>query len=255
MSAATPAGNLPLDDRSKDLKIPIITLIIFSSTFVLLRLYVSCKHRNFFQLTDHLLWTGHTLAVIGAVFAYKTSEVGGGRHVWDPIQTPEHLQRYLKWLWFGQMFNLYGMALIKLSICAYILKLDFSKGYRIVIWLSLVLHVGINIIFASVILLGECQPISKHWNLNGKGTCWGDKPKVINGYSGAATNILTDLIYTVAPLVYISRVQLPKRTLWGVRAVFLLGLMYVTPSHPIFSTQTNKPSSVPPPSRPSNFIK
>ena len=45
------------------------------------------------------------------------------------------------------------------------------------------------------------------------------------GYAGAATNILTDLIYTVAPLVYISRVQLPKRTLWGVRAVFLLGLM------------------------------
>lgn len=45
------------------------------------------------------------------------------------------------------------------------------------------------------------------------------------GYSGAATNILTDLIFTVAPLVYISRVQLPKRTLWGVRAVFLLGLM------------------------------
>jgi hypothetical protein len=119
--------------------------------------------------------------VIGAVFAYKTSDVGGGRHVWDPIQTPEHLQKYLKWLWFGQMFNLYGMALIKLSICAYILKLDFSKSYRIAIWLSLVLHVGINIIFASVILLGECQPISKHWNLNESGTCWGDKPKVING--------------------------------------------------------------------------
>jgi hypothetical protein len=47
----------------------------------------------------------------------------------------------------------------------------------------------------------------------------------IAGYSGAATNILTDLIYTVAPLMYISRVQLPNRTLWGVRAVFLFGLM------------------------------
>jgi hypothetical protein len=43
---------------------------------------------------------------------------------------------------------------------------------------------------------------------------------------GAATNIVTDLIYTFAPLVYISRVQLNKRTVWGVRIVFLLGLMY-----------------------------
>ena len=115
------------------------------------------------------------------MFAYKTAEVGGGRHVWDPIQTPANLERYLKWLWFGQLFNLYGMALIKLSICAYILMLDFSRAYRIVIWLSVVLHVGINFVFPSIILLGECQPISKHWDVAAPGTCWGDKPRVISG--------------------------------------------------------------------------
>lgn len=48
---------------------------------------------------------------------------------------------------------------------------------------------------------------------------------LLAGYSGAATNIVTDLIYTIAPLVYISRVQLNTRTIWGVRIVFLLGLM------------------------------
>lgn len=50
---------LPLEDRSNDLKIPIITLIVFSSVFVSLRLYISWRNRNFFQLTDHFLWTGH----------------------------------------------------------------------------------------------------------------------------------------------------------------------------------------------------
>lgn len=118
---------------------------------------------------------------MGAVFAYKQTEVGGGRHVWDPIQTPENLEKYLKWLWLGQLLNLYGMALIKLSVCAYILMLDFSRAYRVVIWLSVVIHVGINFVFPSVILLGECQPISKHWNLAGPGSCWGDKPRVISG--------------------------------------------------------------------------
>ncbi|KAF3006815.1 hypothetical protein E8E13_010509 [Curvularia kusanoi] len=213
MSTAPFPQGLPLDDRSKDLKIPIIALIVFSSIFVILRLYVSFRNRNFNQLTDHLLWTGHILAVAGAICSYKTNDVGGGRHVWDPILTPSNLEKYLRYLWWGQLLNLYGMALIKLSICAYILMLDFSKAYRIVIWLSVVVHIGINFVFPSVILLGECQPISKHWNTA--------EP----GYSGAATNIVTDLIYTVAPLVYISRVQLPKRTLWGVRAVFLLGLI------------------------------
>ena len=59
MSTGASTEGLPLDDRSNDLKIPIITLITFSSIFVGLRLYVSLKNRNFFQLTDHFLWTGH----------------------------------------------------------------------------------------------------------------------------------------------------------------------------------------------------
>lgn len=59
MSAPPIPAGLPLDDRSKDLKIPIVVLIIFSSIFVILRLCVSFRNRNFFQLTDHLLWTGH----------------------------------------------------------------------------------------------------------------------------------------------------------------------------------------------------
>ena len=60
MSApAAPLQGLPLDDRSKDLKIPIVTLIVFSSVFVILRLAVSWKNRSYFQLTDHFLWSGH----------------------------------------------------------------------------------------------------------------------------------------------------------------------------------------------------
>lgn len=59
MAAAGPPGDLPLEDRSNDLKTPIITLIVFSTIFVILRLYISCRNRNFFQLTDHFLWTGH----------------------------------------------------------------------------------------------------------------------------------------------------------------------------------------------------
>lgn len=48
------------------------------------------------------------------------------------------------------------------------------------------------------------------------------------GYACAAANILTDLVFTLAPLIYISRVQLPRRTLWGVRVVFLLGIITTT---------------------------
>jgi hypothetical protein len=56
--ASQPPPNLPLDDRSDAIRIPVIILIIFSSIFVILRLGVSIRKRNFFLLSDHLLWTG-----------------------------------------------------------------------------------------------------------------------------------------------------------------------------------------------------
>ncbi|KAH6864661.1 Alpha/Beta hydrolase protein [Alternaria alternata] len=225
----TPEG-LPLDDRSNALKIPIITLIIFSSVFVLLRLGINWRNRNFFLLTDHLLWTGQVIAVAGAACCYRMAEVGGGRHIWDPMLTPRNLETYLYYLWLGQLLNLYGMALVKLSVCAYIFMLDFSRTFRIIIWASVVIHVLVNVVFPTVILFGECTPYTKHWDVAGTkpGSCWSATPRVISGYSGAAVNILTDLLYTMAPLIYIARVQLPKRTIWGVRAVFLCGLITTT---------------------------
>jgi hypothetical protein len=111
------------------------------------------------------------------------AENGGGRHIYDPFMTPERLRNYLYYLWMGQLFNLIGMALIKLSVCAYIFLLDFSQGFRIVIWLSVVLHVVINVVFVCVIMFGECKPISKHWDATGTqpGSCWSAKPRVISG--------------------------------------------------------------------------
>lgn len=54
------------------------------------------------------------------------------------------------------------------------------------------------------------------------------------------SNIITDLVYVVAPIIYLSTVQLHSRTQWGLRLVFCLGLVYVSP--PLLSP--------PPPSNP-----
>jgi hypothetical protein len=195
--------NLPLDDRSAALKIPIIVLICFSSIFVLLRLGVSFKNRNFFLLTDHFLWTGHVgwphgicsspipdsdkmqvIAIAGAACCYRMADYGGGKHIYDPVfKNPANLEKYLRFLWLGQILNLYGMALVKLSICAYIFMLNFSKSFRALIWVSVVIHIGLNFIFPTIILFGECTPYTKHWDVTGTqpGHCWSTKPKVISG--------------------------------------------------------------------------
>jgi len=117
------------------------------------------------------------------------------------------------------------MAFVKGSVCAYLFMLDFSKKFRMMVWVSLAFHIATNFVFPSVILFGECRPISKHWHPEQPGRCWGPKPRTTSGYLGAASNIVTDLFYTSAPLVYLRNVQLPTRTIWGVRAVFLVALL------------------------------
>lgn len=163
------------------------------------------------------------------IAAYKTALVGQGKHVWDPFITPVRLEAYLKYLWWSQILNIYAMAAVKGSICAYLFMLNFSKLFRILIWVSVVIHISTNFIYPSVILLGECRPISFHWNKNQHGSCWDATPRLVSGYLGAASNILTDLFYTSAPLVYISSIQLSRRTKWGVRMVFLLAFVQVPP--------------------------
>lgn len=85
------------------------------------------------------------------------------------------------YLWFGQFFNLTAMALLKISICAFLLQLGFSKTYRVLIWVTVVVHVALNVIYPYVILLGECELVAKHWDPTLKGRCWSPKPRVISG--------------------------------------------------------------------------
>jgi hypothetical protein len=42
-------------------------------------------------------------------------------------------------------------------------------------------------------------------------------------YMQGVVNIITDVVYVVAPILYLRAIQLPKRTQWGLRIVFLLG--------------------------------
>lgn len=107
--------------------------------------------------------------------------VGAGRHVYDPSVTKEDTGKYLMYLWFGQYLNLTAMAALKFSICAFMLQLGFSKTYRVLIWVTVVVHVALNVIYPYIIMFGECDPIAKHWDPTLKGYCWSANPRVISG--------------------------------------------------------------------------
>lgn len=145
----------------------------------------------------------------------------------DPSVTPAMLVECLKYMYFSQFSNVLAMAFLKAALCAYLLSLNFSPRYRAIIWCAIVLVATTNFILPSIVLFGNCRPLSLRWNKNQPGSCWPRSVNAASGYTQSASNIVTDIIFTSSPLVYLKTVQLAKRTQWGLRAVFLLGLTYV----------------------------
>lgn len=62
------------------------------------------------------------------------------------------------------------------------------------------------------------------------------------------SNIITDVVYIVAPIIYLSTVQLSSRTQWGLRLVFCLGLMYVSTPFSLLAPSLSSPTQLTPPS-------
>jgi hypothetical protein len=74
---------------------------------------------------------------------------GAGRLLSDPFWQPDgvHKMIYQNHLTFAaQLLNVYGMWVVKLSICAYLLALNFSKTYRWVVWVSLITQIDAHIL-------------------------------------------------------------------------------------------------------------
>jgi hypothetical protein len=70
----------------------------------------------------------------------------------------------------------------------------------------------------------NCVPCEHNWNCAVRGYCWYTGHTVLT-YAQGVININTDVIYGVAPILYFSTIQLVKQAQWGLRIVFMLGLM------------------------------
>ncbi|KAF4547878.1 Hypothetical protein D9617_34g040580 [Elsinoe fawcettii] len=207
----------------------LIAMMVFFSAltllFVIWRLAVTFYVKRRLSLSDGLIIIAVALNVTANIHTILSTYVGQGFHSYDPSTSFDDLVKCLKLIWFAQWTNIWSMFFLKASISAYLLMLNFSPKYRVIIWCSVAMIMVCNFIFPTIALFGGCRPISYRWNKMQDGRCWPAIVDSISGYQQSVANIITDIIYSASPLVYLSSVQLPKSTQWGLRAVFLFGLI------------------------------
>lgn len=233
------------EDQRLRILIPTTVLFGLATVFLFWRCVYGFTHGRKFLVCDYLLllsWVCEIIdtrsskanvnmnntdscqagAVANVALRFILVDAALGRHFKDPSIKPDDIVRYAKLLWINQIVNIVAVAVLKWSICAYLLIADFSTFYRAIVWFSILLITAFNFL-APVLTLFGCTPIDANWNRALKGKCWA-KGTLPLSYSQGIVNIVTDVMYVVAPLIYLSQVQLPKRTQWSLRIVFILSI-------------------------------
>ncbi|KAJ4990126.1 integral membrane protein [Stagonosporopsis vannaccii] len=201
-----------------------ISIGVLSTLMLIWRVMYAIMNKRKLLFCDYLLILAGIMNVTTMGLRFKTTAFAQGRHIADPsISKPEDILGYSYYVWVGQVINLMAVAVLKWSICAYLLALKFSKVYTVIVWASIVMVTVFNCILPCMGLL-NCVPFEANWNRTVKGYCW-YKGHTVLTYAQGVSNIITDIVYVVAPILYLSTIQLARRTQWGLRIVFLLGLL------------------------------
>ncbi|KAL1801325.1 hypothetical protein ACET3X_001667 [Alternaria dauci] len=219
--------NLPT--KHLELIVVSIFMIAISTFFAVWRLAIRFKISRWMQTSDWLMILGTAMNNAAISVSIVSGFNGAGRLMSDPFWQPDTVEKmvYQNHLVFAsQLLNVYAMWIVKLSICTYLLVLNFSRGYRWVIWATIVFATHFNFVLPVIQHFGLCRPLASRWDtrITDK-QCWSQVVQIGIAYTQAISNIITDLVYATAPIAYIRSVKLSTHTQWSVRIVFLMSLV------------------------------
>jgi len=159
------------------------------------------------------------MSVILAAFS------GYGRFDKDPYLTSERRMTANRYMFYSMAFCTFSVFFAKLSICSFLTVLNFSKGFRYVIWMSFVMIVTFNGIWGLVNTVGYCWPVAARWDPKVVGRCWPLHEKLWSMWTQSSANIFIDIVYAISPLVYIRQIRVSRRTRWGIQLIFFLAVL------------------------------
>jgi hypothetical protein len=220
--------NVPIRDRSAELKSLNIATAVVSAFFVLLRLGHKMFHPSEIRLglDDVFIFvTLLSLVPTAVIVDLELIPDGLGRDIWTvPFDKISPYGMYFFWI-----ENLYfaSMAVLKLSFLFFFRRIFPGRTMQLVIWVTVIMTTmwGVASVIAGIF---QCTPISYSWSSwDGEhtGTCVSIKGLI---WSHAVLNIAIDVWLLALPLSQLIHLQLSWPKKCGVVLMFCLGTLWVT---------------------------
>lgn len=129
-----------------------------------------------------------------------------------------------------QLFYGTILALIKISICLFYIRIFFVKPFRIATWIVITFIAcwGVMVVLTGLLL---CTPIAFNWDQSIPGGKCADQKATF--FAVGILDLITDLCVFVLPLPMIWKLQVSRGNKVALFGIFGLGLMYVFSINPL----------------------
>ncbi|KAJ5483430.1 hypothetical protein N7530_002676 [Penicillium desertorum] len=222
MSDSAHSGDVSLPDVNQGPRIIIATAIttVAALITVLARFYVRVFLIRNVGWDDYTMALTMLLSVCGFAIIVPEVKYGAGRHVvyvQDTAVTAMHLN------YATQGIYMWAIGLVKISIGLFLLRFAPRKGYKVFIWVVIVLMTLYTAI-CFLTLIFQCQDIRSNWDSSVKSKCFTPKQLLTLSYTNTALNILTDLIFAVLPVFMLRHLQVNRRVKASLICILGLGI-------------------------------
>ncbi|KAF1929736.1 uncharacterized protein M421DRAFT_128424 [Didymella exigua CBS 183.55] len=177
--------------------------------------------RGNWGLDDWVMTAAMILIIPETICAYLLNILGLGTDMW--LVPFDNITKILQIFYYTELLYLAAVALTKISILLFYLRIFPQPGLRKVIWFTIVLCVVYIIAFVTATAL-QCIPIRfawERWDGEHHGKCIDLNA---DAWCSAAFNIVLDLIVIVLPMREIKNLAMSRRRKFGVMLMFLGGL-------------------------------
>ncbi|KAF9698966.1 hypothetical protein EKO04_002858 [Ascochyta lentis] len=172
-------------------------------------------------LDDWVMTAAMILIIPLTICAYLLNVLGMGTDMW--LVPFDNITKILEIFYYTELLYLASIALTKISILLFYLRIFPQVGVRKAIWFTVVLCVLYIITFVTATAL-QCIPIRiawEHWDGEHHGKCIDLNS---DAWCSAAVNIVLDLIVILLPMRELKKLAMSRRRKFGVMLMFLGGL-------------------------------
>ncbi|KAK4245594.1 hypothetical protein C7999DRAFT_16216 [Corynascus novoguineensis] len=189
--------------------------------FMALRFWCKMKHHKAIGWDDCILIIGWMFLAIYVSLAIAATRYGLGRHL-DSVPSDDVAVAGLL-LFVAEFFAILAVAVSKSSFAVTLLRFALERWHKVLLW-GVIASVNLVMWSCAVLLLAQCRPTRKLWNVVIDGSCW--PRSVYTAYSvfAGTWSAAMDFILAIFPWVLIWPMRIRTAEKIGVGIAMSLGV-------------------------------